>query len=358
MKTQLYNYLLFLSIGLLFGACSKEKIEIPESNNPVFKVEGTMNGESFSLVAGDNDAYMHTMTQNSNGVNVFTGIIDNGDLSFELGVYDGYLDVLSSNSAAQLLNVTPIYSKRQLTPLANLSKDMFDNSANISQIDWYVNDAFMGVNNVEIIEPGNYNVCAMISFMDGSSKTLCNEMILGYQRSANCSINSLISSNGFLTASIDATGGTVTNVEWIVDGVQLTAGMNVQQYIPINSSLLEAIVHFSNGVVRTKRVLVNALNIGNNVEDFTEAETSIGSVINRDFNVRLKVNKGGIQYESESADNSSSSIVLTNYQYYGKNASGNNVYKVSAEIIANVKEVNGTNVVPVSFQAEFGIEIQ
>ena len=49
MKTQLYNYLLFLSIGLLFGACSKEKIEIPESNNPVFKVEGTMNGESFSL---------------------------------------------------------------------------------------------------------------------------------------------------------------------------------------------------------------------------------------------------------------------------------------------------------------------
>ena len=75
-----------------FWTIIQDKIEIPESNEPVFRVYGTFDGDSLNLIAGDDGAYMHTMTKVENGVNIFTGIISNETMSFEVGVFDGNLD--------------------------------------------------------------------------------------------------------------------------------------------------------------------------------------------------------------------------------------------------------------------------
>ena len=74
------NYILIAISLLVMVSCKKDKIEIPESNEPVFRVYGTFDGDSLTLIAGDDGAYMHTMTKLENGVNIFTGI-NNGQVN-------------------------------------------------------------------------------------------------------------------------------------------------------------------------------------------------------------------------------------------------------------------------------------
>ena len=125
MKKTLRNSIILCGIGLLgFTSCKKDVVEIPESNDPIFRTEGTFGSENFEIIAGDNGAYMFTMTEVQNGVNVFSGKISNGNFSVELGIYDGHIDMPAYDALNELLNLTPIFSANDSTPLVTLSKSM------------------------------------------------------------------------------------------------------------------------------------------------------------------------------------------------------------------------------------------
>lgn len=155
----------FAIVGLLLlQSCSKAQVEVPESNDPVFLIEGVFAGEDFSLVAGDDNAYMFTNTFVINGVNFYSGNISNGNFSIELGVYDGMLDIPNHEPQVELSNLNPIFAQHTPPPITTLSKDMFANAQYISQIIWKVDGVQVGIDNAVIHEPGLYDVCAEITF--------------------------------------------------------------------------------------------------------------------------------------------------------------------------------------------------
>ena len=62
-----------LAAVVILSSCKKDKFDVPESNDPVFVVNGTIDNEAFQLVAGDAGAYMITGTMDINNVDFFYG---------------------------------------------------------------------------------------------------------------------------------------------------------------------------------------------------------------------------------------------------------------------------------------------
>ena len=85
--SNIYFYVVACCLMIL-ASCSKEQVVIPDGNDPVFTVEGSLGGEELSLTAGDYNAYMHTTTKLVQGVRVFTGELTDGSTSIELGIWN------------------------------------------------------------------------------------------------------------------------------------------------------------------------------------------------------------------------------------------------------------------------------
>ncbi|GEM_PF-582222 len=347
---------------LSLTACKKDIVEIPEANDPVFRTSGTMGAETFEIVAGDNGAYMHTMTLVENNVDVFSGRISDGTFSVEMGIYDGNVDMPAVQPALLIGNLSPSFSLDSEQPLIKLSKAELASMAAgqyIDQIEWFVNGDFVGLNEAVITRPGKYEVCAEIMYLDGATASLCNEIIAGYELSANYMIDFSIAEAGALTASIDNMGNEMSAVKWFVDGDEIWSGEFCQTSVTAGPHILTSEVRFVNGVTRRKSALIDGSNWQHACNDFTIFEFQAPTPIDaRDFNVRLLIERNGKQYSSELVNNENSSVSITGIEYYDDNANGNPVYKISADVDAMVREVGTMKNVPVSFSTIFGIEIK
>ena len=361
MKRNFGNIALWCGIVLLATvACKKKEIEIPEANDPVFRADGTFNEESFSLVAGDNNAYMFTMTESVNNVNVFSGKLSDGLFSVELGIYDGKIDNPGSLAMTEIPNFTSVFSRMSTQCLMVLSKDLLPENDNIQQIEWFIDGVSEGFGDVEIYEPGKYVVKAQIIFNDSTTTSVTNEVIVGYNRTANCEIYFNIDTAGNLIANPVNINPAfpVEFVNWFVDGVQFTQnGGFLQHIVTLAPHKIKAEVHFAEGYVRTKEFFIDPLFPIHNVHDFTAFENAAISTIPQDFNVRLKVEKNGKVYLSETADNTNSTLEITGVAYYGKNSNGKDVYKISGNVSANVREMGSLKTYPMTFSVIFGVEI-
>jgi hypothetical protein len=343
--------------ALVMVSCSKEKVELPESNDPVFTISGTMGDDPFELIAGDNNAYMHTNTEVVNGVNVYSGMISDGNVSVELGIYDGLLDMPGVDPEVEIGNVSPVFAHVGTQPLTILSKTMLMNAQNISSVEWFIDGVSQGTNDVEIVDPGHYDVCAAITFLDQTVDTLCNDLILGYSINGNFSINADCNGGYVMADLTNSTGTAINNIIWYLNGSQVGQGNFAQVPVNTGTQILTAEVHFANGAKRTKNALVNGWDQSKTVEDFTIFEGSPANYVVQDFNVRLLMNMDGASWSSELADNSESSIVIANLTYYGTNDAGNDVYKITAHIDAKVRSLTSLKEIPVSFTTDFGVEV-
>jgi hypothetical protein len=362
MNRKRFNRIAYCCLIIIsLASCKKEEVVLPESNDPVFRVDGSFDGQNFSLIAGDNNAYMHTMTETVNGVEVFSGNLSNGDFSVEMGVYNGLIDMPSSQVVLELVDLNPNFSMNSTQGLMFLSKNMLVSPSGqyIEQIFWYIDGVFAGVNDVVIYDPGKYEVCAEAKFADGTVQSLCNELIVGYKHNANFSIDFSIDQLGNLESSIDNMGYDINMVNWTMDSVSMTNQTDYLQQV-VNSGVhyLNAQVHFTNGVVRSKTALIDGSLAARHIPDFTVfEETAPEFIIPRDFNIRLKVKSAGSLYLSEMVDNSNSSLTITGVEYYGKNSSGNDVYKIMVNVSAQLKETITLETVSINFSSSFGIEI-
>lgn len=352
---KLYTVLITLSL-LLTVSCKKDKLEIQESNTPVFSVSGTFDGETLNMIAGDDGAYMHTMTAKENGVNVFSGIISNGDLSIEVGVFDGNLDV--QLSAVPNTNIAPIYASISLVPLTTLSKNTFENSSVINSIRWFIDGIDRGTNDIAIYDAGVYDVCAEIHFEDGSDKTLCNEVIIGYNHNATCNLETNLLGNGIIKTSIENPSNPIANVEWYLNDVLSQTTDTFQLYLPASHQKLTAKIYFQNGTVKTKSMIVNGYNSQKNIEDFSAFEMQSEAFTSRDFNLRVIITKNGIEYRSDKASNASSKLYISEIKYYGVNDAGKSVYKISGIIGCKMRKAGTSTDVDLEMNVVFGIEIQ
>ena len=339
----------------VMASCKNDPIEIPESNEPVFSVSGTFDGEPLNLIAGNDGAYMYTMTKVENGVNVFSGIISNESMSFEVGVFDGNLDV--QNSGVPSTNIAPIYSSVSIVPLVTLSKNSFQNVSTINYIKWFVDGVDRGSNDVALYEAGVFNVCAEVHFQDGSQNTLCNEIIIGFNHNATSEFETVLIGNGVVKASIVNPTNAVSSVEWYLNDVLLQTTDTFEYYLPATPQKLTAKIRFDNGTVKTKSMLVNGYNIQKNIEDFSVFETQSEEFTSRDFNIRVIINQGNDVYRSDMANNVSSSVQITEIKYFGLNTEGKNVYKISGIINCKERKIGTSIDANLGVNFVFGIEI-
>jgi hypothetical protein len=359
MKTTMkYNtiLLLFFAIALL-SACKKKEIENPTTNSsPIFTAAGTVGNENFLLEAGNENVFMSTFINMSNGVKVYSGKLGNEDMEIEIGFHEGNID-LDGPFNVQTFPMNLKFAALSSQPLAILSKDLLPNSMFIEEVKWYINGVFTGVNDVEIIEPGKYNVCAEVEFNDGSEATLCNEMILGFAVNASCKMRHVLQSNGNLKVWLDAYSTPVDHVLWHVDDTLIGESMNLNTNIDHQNHLISAEIYYMNGAHRKKSILVDGSLSGKLIDDFSVFENGSVSQIKWDHSVVLKVKKNGLVYSSVGADNTASSIQLLNLSYYGKNSAGKDVYKCIASVSANVREVQAGSILPIEFTTTFGLEM-
>lgn len=352
------TYVLLCAVGLLtLGSCDKPSIELPEPNEPVFVLNGTLSGVDFNLIAGDNNAFMHTSTKVVKGVNLFSGELTDGNFSVELGIFDGFIDKPGHITVEEIQNIVPTFAKRSVNPLVVLNKSYLGNSQNIQKVDWYINGSLAGSDELALTEPGKYKVCANITFNNGDYTQLCDDIIIGYKRSANCSIH-FSAVQGQVLAEINSIGSTVTGVEWFVNDEFVSSALlfNTTSFEIFN---LKARVTFDNGVVRTRTVHIDAANNVNSVNDFSVMEmASLYSGPNQDFNIHLRIKSDGKTYLSEYANNKNSTLIITGIEYYGVNADGNDVYKISGMVNAVVMELVTEKMVSVNFSTVFGFEIR
>lgn len=353
-----YSILLSAFAVLFLSSCKKDVIEIPASNDPVFRVDGAMSGGAFSLIAGDDNAYMHTMTSVENGVNVFSGRLSNDEFSIEIGVYDGLLDYISHEALGQIVSDnTPDFAHSSGQPIAELNAELLDDLQNVSQVNWYVNSELAGIDFAYIYEPGIYNVCAKVTFNDNSTIEYCNELIIGYERSANCNIQSNVNVAGDLIASIQGATSNITDIKWFLDNYPI--GTDIYLNLPVSAQLhrLKAEITFANGVKRIKESIIDGSIANRDLSDFTIFETNQVQLPSRDFNVKVSIVRNGKFYNSLPADNGASTIQITGIEYYGENTAGNRVYKVSADISAMVQESSSFKETAINLSTTFGIEI-
>jgi hypothetical protein len=342
---------------LLFSvACSKDDITLPESNDPVFRAEGTFGADGLDLIAGDNGMYMHTFTGLNNGVKVFSGELTDGNFGLQIGLYDGDVDMTSS-IPLNVIKQSDNWAFESGQDLAIISKEMFPNHLLIDEIIWMVNGVFAGSNTLKIDESGVYEVCALVTYVDGSSSVLCNELSVGFERNGNFKLRHYSSQSGELSLWMEDIVGEVDSVSWFVDNEFVGSGSDYSGIVTAEQHSIEAKVIFTNGARRNRSMIVDGLVSGHFIDDFTGFEQDLQNMITRDYNWIVKLQSNGDEYSSLYADNSNSTIEVDDVSYYGLNSAGNRVYKITATFNGTLRRLGSNQNKALSINTVFGLEI-
>lgn len=352
-----FNLVLLFLISSSIVGCKKDLIEEPQvDETPVFKVEGDIGGEAFSATAGDHGFLMNTFIQKVNGVDFFAGSISNGEMEFEMGFFNGNIDMAQSTFSNEVLDQLGFAYQPQIT-LITISKDDFPNHALINSINWSVNGELVALNTLTIDQPGKYNVGAKVNFYDGTSATIENELIVGYQRNSKGQLRHFLGQNGNLQAWIEENTNDVEHVEWYLDDVLVSNELKLETTINDQGHKVEARVHFVNGSSRKKVIWVDGALEGRFIDDFSSFESG-SSTLEWDYKTRFMFKWKGKTYSSINVNNQLSHIDIVDIQYYSMSASGKPIYKLLATIECKVKELSSYEVKNVSVTTTFALEMK
>lgn len=353
--------LLYTLLGLLIVSCKKDKLVIEEQNSqPVFVVDGTFNGQVLQLKAGDNGAYMYTESHAVNGVDYFWGDITDGLTSLHLGVFNGDNDIPGDPQLTNLPSST--FACVDSFSTVTLSATQFQNYATMSTTEWFIDGVSNGINtDLQITEPGHYEICFKATFNGGGQAEVCNDMIIGYNRNDNFYIDYTTSGGGTLfcsTSSIINDNSSISSVEWYVNDVLVSTNNSFYPSVGNTDGYIKAKVTFNSGAVREKMLYFNEAMPTKMIEDFSFMEEYSQDSYLQDYTSNLVITVNGVAHYSNIADNSSSSLVINNIEYYGLNNAGNPVYKFDVDVNAKVRKTPVSQDIPISFHAVFGIEVK
>lgn len=356
--TYISSCALVLSILALVGCQKEEFPNEQQPSTPIFEVHGTIGNDALDIVAGDNNAFMYTSTKIKNGVRVFTGELSDGETSVEFGLFDGNIDIPNSTPEIAIQNTVLKFARRFNDPLALLRMEDIVPNGNGTHVDWYVNGSFAGSGQISIYEPGKYDICAHVTFLTGQTEQLCDEIILGYERNANCNINLDLSQN-YIDAELNATGAAIQSAEWFLNDTLVSAGIDlVYPYTYGTGNKLTARVIFDNGVVREKSCFIDGTDPTQWISDFSVFEYgSTPAVDPQDYQGRLIIKKDGKTFRSIEAENQGSTITLLSLEPYENNANGNQTYKAVLQVEAIVMEMSTEKMLPVIFTTTIGFEV-
>ena len=356
MKNHIYLIIIFF-VSLSVVGCKKDLIEEPQTDeSPIFKIEGDLGQESFSAIAGDDGFLMSTFIEQVNGVDFFAGSISNGDFEFELGFFNGNID-MNSSSLPNELTEDIFFANQPVGPLLSISKNDFPNSSLISSINWSINGLVVAQDNLVISEPGRYLVGAKVNFFDGTSATIENELIVGYHRNVFSQLRHFMGQNGHLKAWVDENTSDVQAIKWYLDGELVSSELILNTIVSPYGHKLTAVIDFVNGTNRTKTIWVDGSSEGKFIDDFSSFE-SLSSTIEWDYKSKISFKYKGQTYTSVSANNESSTLEVLSIQYYSSSSQGKPIYKILANIDCMMKNTITNEVLPLSALTTFAIEVK
>jgi len=342
-------YIIFV-LTLLVFACKKKTIEpLPQSNGPVFYLNGTLGGENVNLVAGENGMVMNHGVELRNGVRYTFGELTNGNTYVKMGFFDGNLAI--ANELANLKVGDSLLMANKFTEdLATLFKGNFSNDANISNVDWYIDGLFKGVNQVIITQPGLYNVCGNFTFVNGVQKSICNSMYLGFEQDVNFSIKHFLSENGDVKLWVEGETQYFDSVVWQIGNESATTAGIYSTNIGNVVQSLSATVYHQNGAVRKKNIVIDGTFSGNYIEDFAVCESPT-TQIKWDYSVGLETKINGEVYSSFEVANYKSHAIVKEIMLHEINAQGQKVMRFKVDVDAMLKSTTTGSVKAMNFEA-------
>ncbi len=348
-----------IKISILFAtlsfciACTKEEITPnPPSNDPVFSASGSIDGYDIDLVAGNANTFMYTDIANVNGVDNYRGSLVNNNSEFKINISDGMLDIPDLNTDI-IGSSIPIAPYENGTVLAVLSKNMFSNSQYIDELTWTINGEEQSYEEISIQQPGKYDICADIEFIDGSTGSTCNTYLIGYQKNVNSVVKYLVGQDNQIISIVEAPNNEIASIEWFRNDVLISQNLTYRDSISgLNSYSLKAKVHFENGSFREREIWVNRLNTNNIIEDLSNIENQ--SNLSWDHKASITINHNGECYVS-SPGNQDQQITVTNSFDYGTNDNSQSVTFLEGVLNATFVKQSTMDTVSGSFNIRFGI---
>lgn len=273
----LIPYFLFLSAILVAGlGCEKETPPTLPKEVPVFSLTGTINGEAFLLEAGNDDYFMYTrLQQDSNGVLAMGGLLIRDTTALRSGFYLNFRDPDDPNTgnntpmdSALAAGVHPLYHYTGEKPHEHLHEfalNMHDSLGLSSQIWDLGNGDFSTQNSVRVVYDDRQQLQYPVELIT-QTQSGCNDAITHYidlAQDGGCLARFTYSqSNLYSLACVgQIVSGTVSSVDWLLDGFTYANGMNptIVNLSPGNHEIC-ATFTFSDGCFHTvcREVIIDA----------------------------------------------------------------------------------------------------
>jgi hypothetical protein len=355
MRLNQIGFYALLILILSLNSCENSLPKIPDSNDPIFNVKGTVGLENLNLVAGTSNMYMSTFKSKMNGVDTYSGNLSDGVSGFKINIFSGDVDI-SGFGATEVFSFEKFsFTEIPETPILELSKEMFNN-INISKIDWYVDGLFKAADNLSFTEPGIYNVCARATFTDNSQSEVCNEMIVGFKKNGSFKLVHNVSENSTLTAYLDDVNGEVESITWFVNNENRGTGNFLATGVTSGKHILRCDVKFQNGVLRKRFVMLNGGKPSEYMIDFAHVETQSPNIW--DYTAFVSITILGIKYSSILAPNSGNFIDVHSFKYYGLNELNQKTYVLKGKLNATLKSELIEEFVQANLDISVGLVIQ
>lgn len=351
-------YWIILLLGVGLTSCKKEKFELPDgtiSEDPVFVVRGQIGEQQIEMTAGVDGAYLETSVSVVNEIDFFNGKMIKGAEIFTLSVSDGDIGLAPSIPDIISANVPFAFPPNSWY---SVNQNDLPNSQQIQSVNFSVNGINEG-NNIEIVSSGFHTVCANVVFSDGTARSVCNKLLLGYK-----------DYGGFLIKS-NAQAGSVPTVLWIESSMAEVAGVkwyiNNQYHSDSSMQLVlnqgmgvvtvKAEVTFKNGLVREHSVIVDTEGQGRNFFDMEAYKTSVADELLNDFKILLTYKNGTGFYTSYSTPDSPGLFMVESVSLFKEKPNGNKIYKVSGTIQTQLVDLLSGVLLPLQLNVVFAVEL-
>ncbi|MEX2483180.1 MAG: hypothetical protein WED10_01385 [Brumimicrobium sp.] len=350
-----YIYYTVCLMLLGFGSsCKKDVVEpLPEENLPVFNVEGKLGSQQIVLKAGVDNVYMDTEKSEWNNVSQFMGVLGNKQTSFSIRILEGMLDLPTFESEItdfDAFNVAPYIGNE---PLAVFSQQNFINKEYISSIEWSVDGVVQDNSILKIYEPGKYNICATIGFIDGSSGKTCNDMLIGYEKNSHGLIKHMVTQYNKTIAFIDSPNKPIKSVKWYVNDELTSTEENFKMEVESDAFVLGAHVTYESGIYREKEIFINTSHSKYFIEDLTTIENQSSAHWDHTATVEIKLN--GKDYIAIPNSSNTSTLQIEDIIPFETNSNGNDVTILKGALNCKFIDISTQEILDGEFSYSFGI---
>ncbi len=342
---------------ILFNSCKKEIVEIPESNSPIFTVEGQIGDDQVNFVVGDDNSVFTSAIEKINGIDFYNGIMVNGLTEIELGLFRGDNDIASVdiNKLVSFGNFS--FAELSYQPIFEVNKNYFENSSNIKEIKWFVDGIYAGTNSLSIVNPGKYQVCAQINYNNLPVKTVCNEVLVGFTHNANFELKHTLFENNQLQAWIECPSNTtISKIKWFINDNLVSENLILNANIEDQINSIKAEIEFANGSKRIRTILVDGTKSNGSFEDFAIYENTNVSLW--DYKLKLNLKYKGEDFSSINSNNDEGIFKVSSITLLGNDSAGFPVYIFKGVLNAKVESKVTNEILDIYLNISWGLSIK